>query len=97
MDDMDILGVLRNILELGWPGIVMAAIWVVWREYKRRTDEFIANLREEMLSLKRQNEILLGIVLDQAKLAPFDPQRKTMPARSEMRQFDDVDPDTKQL
>lgn len=73
----------------------MVAIYVIWREYKRRTDELVANLREEMLSLKRQNEILLGIVLDNAKISQFDPERRRVPAKSEMRD-DFLDPDTKQ-
>lgn len=30
---MDIIAIVRQLLEMGWPGIVLIMLWVMWRQY----------------------------------------------------------------
>lgn len=46
MDFMELLTGLREVLELGWPGIVLVMCWLLWRAYTNRTNEYIDALRE---------------------------------------------------
>lgn len=93
---MEVLTGLREILELGWPAIVMAAIWVVWQRHNRRTDEFIANLREQRDNWREQYQTLFVIVVDRARLNDqvYERERLQVPrARQIKRELDD-DEDT---
>ena len=37
--------VVRSVLEMGFPAVVLIQIILVWREYRRRTEEHIRDLR----------------------------------------------------
>lgn len=30
---MELIAVIRQLLEMGWPGIVLIMLWVMWRQY----------------------------------------------------------------
>lgn len=30
---MEIIAVIRQLLEMGWPGIVLIMLWIMWRQY----------------------------------------------------------------
>lgn len=45
---MDILALIERLLTLGWPAIVLVMIFVLWNEYVRKTDKYIASLEERI-------------------------------------------------
>jgi len=75
---VEILESLKTLLELGWPGIVLAAVVVIWRSYQVRTAELIEILRQQRDECQRKNEVLLGIILDNAKMQ-FTTETKLFP------------------
>lgn len=56
----------QNVLQLGWPAIVLLMVWFLWVEYKRVMTAYIADLRE-MAGLR-------------ASLAPAASSSKNRPA-----------------
>lgn len=44
--ESDLINTLRTILELGWPGIVLLMVILVWRAYQERVKAHIEDLRE---------------------------------------------------
>lgn len=42
----DVVNFLRPILEMGWPAIVLIQAWMIWREYKAITREYIDTLKD---------------------------------------------------
>lgn len=92
MDAPETLTTLRTVLELGWPAIVMVAIVIMWRAYKFRTDQLIDSKNHQIDALQRQNEIYLGVILDNAKMTTYDPSRMRFPGVAESRRLDDTSP-----
>lgn len=45
---MDVIGQLQQLLQLGWPGIVLLMIYILWKSYEKRTQETIDILRAEL-------------------------------------------------
>lgn len=88
------LEALQTILELGWPAIVMLFVAILWREYRRKTDDQLDDLRAQCATLQREKEMLLGLVLDRAKLEGFDPARRQVPRVSDMYDPDNIRPPT---
>lgn len=43
---MEILEQIRQVLELGFPAIVLVMLWLLWAEYRRQVNERIQDLRE---------------------------------------------------
>jgi hypothetical protein len=43
---MDVFEIVRKVLELGWPGIVLFQVAVVWNAYQARTEQLIDALKE---------------------------------------------------
>lgn len=65
MEITELLSSLRTVLELGFPGIVLIMLYVVWRAYLLRTEQLIEILREVAglrVNLAR-NEAALGNAL----------------------------------
>lgn len=76
MDDITLL------LEYGWPGIVMVAIWVLWRAHNARTDAYIRHLQSDIDRLESryrdcqvQVERLLGDILETVSLRKLPPSK----------------------
>lgn len=45
---MDYIEVIRKLLEMGWPAIVLAMIYVLWLSYEKRTQAYIDRLEKEL-------------------------------------------------
>lgn len=45
---MDIIQALTQLLQLGWPGIVLIEAYLLWKSYEKRTQETIDILRAEL-------------------------------------------------
>lgn len=41
----ELLTVIREILQLGFPAIVLLQVYIIWQQYISRTDEHIKDLR----------------------------------------------------
>lgn len=50
---VDLVSIITNILNLGWPGIVLVMLYLVWSENRKVTREYIEALRE-VAGLKQQ-------------------------------------------
>lgn len=93
---MELLTAIREVLELGWPAIVLIAIWIIWQRHNRRTDELIANLREEREMWKEQYRALFVIVVDRAKLSDqvYERERLQVPRARQVKHDVMSDEDT---
>jgi hypothetical protein len=45
-DTVELIDAIRKILELGWPAIVLAQAYLLWRAYEARTAQLIAILEK---------------------------------------------------
>jgi hypothetical protein len=43
---MEVLEQVRQVLELGFPAIVLIMLWLLWSEYRKQVNERINDLRE---------------------------------------------------
>lgn len=75
----DFINVLRTILELGWPGIVLVMVVLVWRAYQERVREHIADLRE-IAGLKARLERLESAIPTQYERASASKARASRPS-----------------
>lgn len=64
---VDLVSIITTILNLGWPGIVLVMLYIMWAEYRRTTREYIETLRE-VAGLKQQLRIKKG---DTGELRPM--------------------------
>lgn len=56
---VDLVSIITTVLNLGWPGIVLVMLYLVWSEYRRVTREYIEALRE-VAGLKQQLRLKKG-------------------------------------
>lgn len=45
---MDFIEVIRKLLEMGWPGVVLLMIYVLWMSYDKRTQAYIDYLEKDI-------------------------------------------------
>lgn len=68
-----IVGIVRPILEMGWPAIVLVQAWLIWREYKAINREYIDMLKtisETRNNLARVEQIVKeALAIKEANLA----------------------------
>ena len=94
---MDLTGV-RELLELGWPAIVLIGLVIMWRAYTLRTIQTIENLEAErdriraVLEAERdhwreQYRTTFQIVIDRAKLSDqvFERERLQLPRARQIK------------
>jgi len=51
---MDVLAVVKQLLELGWPALVTVGVYLIARQFLARTESEIAFLREQVLLLQAE-------------------------------------------
>lgn len=66
---METFETLQQVLNLGWPAIVMLAIWLLWLDYKRMMNNYISDLRE-----------MAGLRTSLANVTVKNPEKQSRPA-----------------
>jgi membrane protein implicated in regulation of membrane protease activity len=69
---MEALTILRQMLELGFPAVVLVQLWLLWRAYEKRVNEHIRELRSAIERYQTRRGIVVCEDVEQPLIQAHD-------------------------